>query len=44
MDYTIFYKDSYTNGDLTNSPEYDIFLSAFDNCNRTKEVFEVSIR
>lgn len=40
MDYTIFYKDSYTNGDLTNSSEYDIFLSAFDNCNRTKEIFE----
>lgn len=39
MDYTIFYKDSYDNGDLTNSPAYDIFLSAFDNCNRTKEIF-----
>jgi hypothetical protein len=39
MDYTIFYKDSYDNGDLNNSPEYDIFLSAFDNCNRTKEIF-----
>lgn len=39
MDYTIFYKDSYENGDLTNSPDYDIFLSAFDNCNRTKEIF-----
>lgn len=39
MDYTIFYKDSYDNGDLKDSPDYDIFLSAFDNCNRTKEIF-----
>jgi hypothetical protein len=39
MDYTIFYKDSYDNGDLSNSPDYDMFLSAFDNCNRTKEIF-----
>ncbi len=39
MDYTIFYKESYDNGDLTDSPDYDIFLSAFDNCNRTKEIF-----
>lgn len=39
MDYTIFYKDSYDNGDLTDSPNYDVFLSAFDNCNRTNEVF-----
>lgn len=38
MDYTIFFKDSYDNGDLTNFPKYDIFLSAFDNCNRTKEI------
>lgn len=39
MDYTIFYKDSYDDGDLTTSPDYDMFLSAFDNCNRTKEIF-----
>lgn len=39
MDYTIFYKDSYINGDLIDFPRYDIFLSAFDNCNRTKEIF-----
>jgi hypothetical protein len=40
MDYTIFFKDSYDNGDLSNSLSYDIFLSAFDNCNRTKEIFD----
>ncbi|MDR3047480.1 MAG: hypothetical protein LBU51_07720 [Bacteroidales bacterium] len=39
MDYTIFYKDFYDSGDLDNTPKYDIFLSAFDNCNRTKEIF-----
>jgi hypothetical protein len=40
MDYTIFFKDSYDNGDLSNSLSYDMFLSAFDNCNRTKEIFD----
>lgn len=40
MDYTIFYKNSYDNGDLSNSPQYDIYFSAFDNCNRTKNIFQ----
>lgn len=39
MNYTIFYKDSYDYGDLTNLSDYDIFLSAYDNCNRTKDIF-----
>lgn len=39
MDYTIFYKEFYDYGDLRKSPNYDLFWSAFDNCNRTKEIF-----
>lgn len=40
MDYTIFYKTYYDNGNLSEMPMYDIFLSAYDNCDRTKNTFE----
>lgn len=39
MDFTIFYKESYENGEVgVNS--YDLFFSAYDNCDRTKVVFD----
>jgi len=40
MDYTIFYKEYFDNGDISNTPDYDLFLSSFDNCNRTLELFK----
>lgn len=39
MDYTIFYKNSYENGEVGNET-YDLFFSAYDNCDRTKVIFE----
>ena len=39
MDYTIFYKTSYENGDIDSAVEYDIFFSAYDDCERTKTIF-----
>lgn len=38
MDYTIFYKSSFENGEV-NGKDYDLFFSSFDNCDRTKVVF-----
>ncbi|WP_321515413.1 hypothetical protein [Marinifilum fragile] len=40
MDFSIFYKESFDNGDYSKLDHYDIFLSAFDNCDRTRIVFE----
>ncbi len=40
MDYTIFYKSSYENGEIDNKDVYDYFFSAYDNCERTKLIFE----
>jgi hypothetical protein len=39
MDYTIFYKESFTGGVVNIDTQYDIFFSAYDNCERTKEIF-----
>lgn len=39
MDYTIFYKEIYPDGKIDASIEYDLFFSAYDNCERTKEIF-----
>lgn len=39
MDYTIFYKDSYDNGKLEQKEEYDLFFSAYDDCERTKTIY-----
>lgn len=40
MDYTIFYKVSYENGNIDSSVNYDYFFSAFDGCDRTTQIFE----
>ncbi len=40
MDYTIFYKKALEESQIEKIPQYDIFLSAFDDCNRTKVIFE----
>lgn len=40
MDYTIFYKSSYENGNIVCTEEYDFFFSAYDGCNRTLSVFD----
>lgn len=40
IDFTIFYKTSYENGDVDTLTEYDLFFSAFDDCERTKVIFE----
>lgn len=39
MDYSIFYKTSFLNGEI-GEEEYDIFFSGFDNCDRTKTIFD----
>jgi hypothetical protein len=38
-DYTIYYKTYYDRGNLENAPLYDVFYSAFDNSERTKNTF-----
>lgn len=40
MDYTIFYKYSYENGEIDRSDNYDLFFSGYDNCQRTKTIFD----
>lgn len=40
MDYTIFYKTSYENGNVDCAEKYDFFFSAYDNCERTITIFE----
>jgi len=40
-DYTIYYKERYDKCNLTNLPQYDIFYSAFDDSERTKETFKL---
>ena len=40
MDFSIFYKDSFLCGDITTLESYDLFLSAYDNCKRTKEIYQ----
>lgn len=40
MDYTIFYKTSYLNGDIDCGHGYDYFFSAFDDCERTTTIFK----
>lgn len=39
MDYTIFYKESFENGDLDCHDVYDYFFSAYDACERTITIF-----
>jgi hypothetical protein len=41
MDFTIFYKETLKKEEIVKLPKYDIFYSAFDNCYRTKELFEI---
>lgn len=36
MDFTKFYKSSFNPEEEFNCPEYDLFLSAYDECDRTK--------
>uniref|UniRef100_UPI00289C38AF hypothetical protein n=3 Tax=Sphingobacteriaceae TaxID=84566 RepID=UPI00289C38AF len=40
VDYTIFYKTSYENGNINTLEEYDFFFSAYDDCERTKVLFD----
>lgn len=40
MDYTIFYKTNYENGDVDCGEGYDFFFSAYDACERTITIFE----
>lgn len=40
IDYTNFFKESFKDGNLSSFPEYDYFMSAYDNCMRTKEIFK----
>ncbi len=40
MDYTIFYKTSYEKGNVDCNEGYDFFFSAYDDCTRTKTIFE----
>lgn len=40
MDYTIFYKESFDNGNFECGQEYDFFFSGYDNCDRTKLIFD----
>lgn len=40
MDYTIFYKTSYDNGDVECGSGYDFFFSAYDGCERTTHIFD----
>lgn len=40
MDYSIFYKSSYENGEISDFGEYDLFLSGFDSCERTQVIFD----
>lgn len=40
IDFTIFYKTSYESGDVDSLEEYDFFFSAYDDCERTKVIFD----
>lgn len=40
MDYTIFYKTSYDNGNIDCGEGYDLFISAYDGCERTTTIFD----
>ena len=40
MDFTIFYKESYENGDVDCGIGYDWFFSGYDDCDRTKTIFD----
>ena len=40
MDYTIFYKRKYKPSDAFDCPEYDLFISAYDECDRTRIPYE----
>jgi hypothetical protein len=39
-DFSIFYKNKFSDGDIPSSYEYDYFFSAYDDCERTKLLFE----
>lgn len=39
MDFTIFYKQSFENGNVICREQYDLFISAFDGCERTESIF-----
>lgn len=40
MDYTIFYKSSYEDGNVDCGAGYDYFFSGYDDCDRTKTIFK----
>jgi hypothetical protein len=40
MDYTIFYKTSYDNGNVDCIEKYDFFFTAYDGCERTTTIFD----
>jgi hypothetical protein len=39
IDYTIFYKSSFKDGEVNLGEDYDLFFSGYDNCDRTKAIF-----
>lgn len=39
MDYSYFYKRSFNINEVTPEVNYDLFLSAFDDCDRTKNIY-----
>lgn len=40
MDYSVFYKTSYLDGNIDYGEGYDYFFSSYDGCERTTSVFE----
>ena len=40
MDYTIFYKSNYEGGNIDCGTGYDFLFSGYDDCERTKTIFE----
>ena len=40
MDYTIFYKNSFNDGNVICRDIYDFFFSGYDDCERTKTIFD----
>ncbi|MCD4663996.1 MAG: hypothetical protein K8R68_01920 [Bacteroidales bacterium] len=40
MDFSILYKESFPNGNIESIAGYDLYISAFDDCDRTKQIFE----
>ncbi|MCK5051106.1 MAG: hypothetical protein KAS53_05175 [Candidatus Cloacimonetes bacterium] len=39
MDYSILYKESFSYDKISSISKYDLYISAYDNCDRTKKVY-----